>query len=120
MNSKKILMVVDDTPAIGRALSRVLNRYFDEVHILTSAAEATALLGQKVVTHVICDHCLGEGDPLGLDLVPRWRREHPLIERAIILTGLDERTLIAGPEIDAVVSKLTGSEELVRLLNRRL
>jgi len=120
MNSKKILMVVDDTPNVGRALSRILGKYFDEVHVLESASEAAALLGQKVVTHVICDHCLGEGDPLGLDLVPRWRREHPAIERAIIMTGLDERTLIPGPEIDAVVSKLTRSEELVRLLNRRL
>jgi ActR/RegA family two-component response regulator len=119
MDPKKILMVVDDTPNVGRALSRLFSRHFDEVHVLASAAEAASLLKQKPVTHVVCDHCLGEGDPLGLDLVPRWRKEHPSIERAIILTGLDETTLIAGPGIDAIVSKLTGSEELVRVLKGR-
>jgi ActR/RegA family two-component response regulator len=117
MSTKKILMIVDDTSYVGRALSRALGKHFDEVHALTSAAEATALLERRPVTHVICDHCLGEGDPPGLDLVPRWRRENPSIERAILLTGLDERTMKAGPEIDAVVSKLAGTAELVRVLN---
>jgi DNA-binding NtrC family response regulator len=117
MSSKKILMIVDDTPNIGRALSRMIGRHFDEVHVLTGAAEASDLLGRTRVTHVICDQCLGEGDPRGLDLVPRWRRAHPSIERAIVLTGFDARTLVAGPEIDAVVSKLTGSHELMGLLD---
>ena len=116
MDSKRILMIVDDTPNVGRALSRVLGRYFDEVHPLTSASEAAALLGQMPVTHVICDYCLGDGDPPGVELVPRWRREHPSIERAVILTGLDPTTLLAGPGIDAVVSKLADTEELVRIV----
>ena len=116
MSSKEILMIVDDTPNVGRALSRIFTKKFDEVHVLSCAAEAAALLGQKPVTHIICDQCLGEGDPRGLDLVPLWRREHPSIERAIILTGLDETTFVASPGIDAVVSKLAGSEELVRAL----
>jgi DNA-binding NarL/FixJ family response regulator len=119
MDTIRILMVVDDTPNVGRALSRVLRKHFDEVHVLESAAEAAALLGWKPVTHVICDQCLGEGDPRGLDLVPLWRREHPSIERAIILTGLDERTFVASPGVDAVISKLAGSEELVRALKGR-
>jgi ActR/RegA family two-component response regulator len=119
MESIKILMVVDDTPNVGRALSRMLGKHFDEVHVLGSAAEAASLLKQKPVTHVVCDQCLGKGDPRGLDLVPVWRREHPSIERAIVLTGLDETTLAAGPGIDAIVSKLTGSEELVRALKGR-
>ena len=114
---KKILMIVDDMPNVGRALSRVLRRHFDEIHALECAAEADALLGRLPVTHVICDHCLGEGDPLGLDLVPRWRREHRSIQRAIVLTGANERSLVAGPGIDAIASKVTGSEELVKLLN---
>jgi len=116
MSSKKVLLIVDDTPNVGRAMARMLNRHFDELHLLTCAAEAAALLGQEPVTHVICDQCLGEGDPPGTDLVPRWRREHPSIERAVILTGLDPTTLLAGPGIDAIVSKLAGSEELVRIL----
>jgi CheY-like chemotaxis protein len=119
MGSKTILMVVDDTPNIGRALSRMLSKHFDEVHVLASAAEAAAFLSGRPVTHVICDHCLGEGDPLGIELVPVWRKEHPSIERAVILTGLDETTLITRPGIDAIVSKLTGTEELVRVLKGR-
>jgi DNA-binding NtrC family response regulator len=119
MDSKKILMIVDDTPNIGRALARMLRKSFDEVHVLTCAAEAATLLAQGPITHVICDHCLGEGDPPGLDLVPRWRSEHPSIERAVVLTGLDPRTLFAGPGVDAVASKLTGSEELRRLVMGR-
>jgi len=116
MSPNGILMIVDDTPNIGRALSRLLGKHFDEVHAAASASEASALLGKKPVTHIICDYCLGEGEPPGVDLVPRWRTEHPSIERAIILTGLDPTTLHASPGVDAVVSKLAGSEELLRLL----
>ena len=116
MSSKKTLMIVDDTPNIGRALARMFGKVFDEVHVLTCAADAAALLARGPVTHVICDHCLGEGDPPGLDLVPLWRREHPSIERAVVLTGLDPRTLRAGPGVDAVASKLTSSQELIRIV----
>ena len=116
MTPKKILMILDDAPGVGRALSRALGRHFDEVHAFTSAAEASALLERMPVTHVICDQSLGQGDPSGLELIPSWRRSHASIERAIILTGLAESTLRPGPEIDGIVSKLVGPEELARML----
>jgi len=112
-------MIVDDMPTVGRALARVLGKHFDETHVRQTAAEAESLLSEKAVTHVICDYCLGGGDPLGVDLLPRWRREHPAIERALLITGYDENAIAAGPEINAVVSKLASYDELATLLNRR-
>ena len=109
-------MIVDDTAYVGRALSRALSKRFDEVHALTTAAEASALLGRTPVTHVICDHCLADGDPPGLELVPRWRRENTSIVRAIVLTGMDETALRRAPEIDAILSKLATTEEIARTL----
>ena len=116
MNSKRTLLIVDDTLNVGRAISRVLGRHFDEVHVVTSGAEGDAVLEKTRVTHLVCDQSLGEEDPPGLELVPRWRKEHPSIERAIILTGFPEESLSATPGVDAIVSKLTGTEELVSVL----
>jgi len=94
----------------------MLGRHFDEVHVVTSGAEGDVVLAKAKVTHVVCDQHLGEGDPPGLVLVPRWRREHPSIERAIILTGFPEASLSAGPGVDAIASKLTESSALLRIL----
>ncbi|MDD5306862.1 MAG: hypothetical protein PHU25_06025 [Deltaproteobacteria bacterium] len=116
---KKTLLIVDDEARVAKALTRAMGRYFDEVLSAGTASIASSILAENKVTHVICDHWLGEGDPLGLDLVPEWRRSYPAIERAVIMTGLDEKTLIADSGIDAIVSKLTRSEELARVLDRK-
>ncbi|MCK9461222.1 MAG: hypothetical protein M0R80_16465 [Proteobacteria bacterium] len=94
----------------------MLGRHFDEVHVVTSGAEGDAVLEKTRVTHLVCDQSLGEDDPPGLELVPRWRKEHPSIERAIILTGFHQASLSAGPGVDAIVSKLAETSTLLRVL----
>jgi ActR/RegA family two-component response regulator len=115
-DEKKTLLIVDDDPGVVRALTRAMRRHFGGVVSAATSAAAVSILSQEKVTHLICDQNLGEQEPLGLDLVPLWRRDHPSIERAIVMTGLDPGTLAAGAAVDAVVSKLTSTADLARLL----
>jgi ActR/RegA family two-component response regulator len=114
----KTLLIVDDDPGVVRALTRSMGRHFGEVLSAASSRGAASILSEKNVTHVICDQKLGDKEPLGLDLVPLWRKDHPAIERAIVMTGLDASTFDAHPAVDAIVSKLTSTGDLARLLGR--
>ena len=111
-----VLLVLDDESTVCRALSRLLSRRVREVLTAGSPAEAEAILKTGVVTHLICDHWLGPGSPLGVDLAAAWRKKYPSIKRTVILTGTDTTRLDPHPGIDAITDKTVDPEALVEAL----
>ena len=110
------LLVVDDDPRLCRMVSRRLESSFNTLHTASTLKEANRWLDKEEITHLICDHNLGEGVPNGTELVARWRREHSSIKRAVLFTGehLDEAVELTG--LDAVVYKTTEFYELMKAL----
>jgi CheY-like chemotaxis protein len=110
------LLVVDDESAVGRVLRRLLRERFDEIVAVETPADAEAVLASRPVTHVVCDHCLGAGQPEGLTVASAWRAAYPSIRRLIILTGADVKNLTALPGVDLVLPKTTDPADLAKML----
>jgi CheY-like chemotaxis protein len=110
----RVALVVDDEPGVCRVLVRMLRTHFDEVLTVNCPSEADEALSTRPVTHLVCDCFLGQGLPLGSDLIPGWRALYPSIRRAVVFTGND-LTRVPG-EVDAVVRKAGDPAELLRAL----
>ncbi|MCC6522002.1 MAG: hybrid sensor histidine kinase/response regulator [Polyangiaceae bacterium] len=106
-SARRVLLVVDDAPAMARGIARCLRRSFDVVHVAHDLASAGRLLADPACppTHVVCDQHLGDGDELGAAAIARWRHAHPALVRAVLLTGSDTDGLHDLPGIDHVLSK---------------
>jgi DNA-binding NtrC family response regulator len=111
-------LIVDDEHPVCFALERMLRRDYRQVFTAFGPDDAAAILEAHPVTHVVCDHWLGPGLPLGIDLIPRWRRRHRTIERAVVLTGADVSGINPPPEVDRVLSKTEDPTRLRLLLLR--
>lgn len=111
-----ILMVLDDESAVCRAVQRMLRGKAGRVVAVETPEDAEAVFASTEVTHLICDHYLGPGQPLGADLAAAWRERYPTLKRVLILTGRDTREIRHGPEIDHVLPKTAEPELLLTLL----
>ncbi len=115
-NSKSVLLVVDDESSVCRALARMLKNRVDEIVTAFSPQEAETVLGSRKITHLICDHWFGAGQPLGLNLAGKWKNEHSSIRRAVVLTGTDITKLEAPPGVHQVIAKTVKADELAEAL----
>jgi CheY-like chemotaxis protein len=113
---KTTLLVVDDESAVCRALRRLLKGRFDAIIAVETPADAEAVLAAQRVTHVLCDQCLGPGQPEGLAIASGWRATYPSIRKMIILTGANVKNLAALPGVDLVLPKTTDPVDLAALL----
>lgn len=116
-DASKICLVVDDQTHARSAIRRVLLRHFSKILTAASASEAGTILDTEPVTHVVCDHFLGESSPLGTELLSSWRVRYPAIQRAVILTGTDVTKVPLLPGIDSVISKLTRLPDLLAAMD---
>lgn len=114
-----VLLVVDDDPIVARSVGRYLGRHFDAVYVVNDVVEAETLLARGNVTHIVCDHFLGEGSDRGLDVLPRWRIRFPGIGVAVLLSGSELKRLTMPDGIDAFVAKPPDPHELCRALKLR-
>ena len=110
------LLIVDDDPRLCRILSRRLESSFDALHAASTLKEANRRLNTEAITHLICDHHLGEGVPKGTDLVARWRQKHRSIERAVLFTDEQPYDITAPTGLDAIVYKTTDFYALMNAL----
>ncbi len=114
---RRVLLVVDDDENVCKALRRLLRRDFDEVMTAKSSSEAGSLLESKSVTHLICDYWLGRGQPLGVELIPTWRRRFPSIDRAVIFTGNEIDSIPVPLGVDRILSKSLDPMSLIKFLS---
>lgn len=104
--TSRVLLIVEDRRDVGTAFARYFRRHFDAVVLAGTPAEAEALLeGTPAPTHVLCDHWLGEGYPLGTELVERWRQRYPRLRRAVIVSGSEIEEIRPPAGVDAVFGK---------------
>jgi CheY-like chemotaxis protein len=115
-----VLLVVDDDPIVARSVGRYLGRHFDAVHVVHDVVAAETFLARGDVTHIVCDHFLGEESERGLDVLPRWRICFPGIGVAVLLSGSELMRLVMPDGIDAFVPKPPDPHELCRALKLRL
>ena len=101
------VLVIDDEPAVARAIRRMLAD--DDVAIATDATCALAHLHEVAVELVVCDFDLP--DMNGLELHAALR-EPPMF---ILMSGHDEVALGA-PRVDGILTKPFRSEDLHRTI----
>jgi DNA-binding NtrC family response regulator len=116
-NTKSVLLVVDDESSVCRALSRILGKRVDEIIAAFSPQEAETVLVSREVTHLVCDHWFGMGQPLGIDLVVKWRQLYPSLQKVILLTGTDVARLTPPDAGILVMNKTVNPEDLIKALN---
>jgi CheY-like chemotaxis protein len=113
---KTTLLVVDDESAVCRAMRRMLRGVFDEILTVETPADAEAVLASREVTHLVCDQCLGPGQPEGLAVASGWRTSYPSIRKLVILTGANVKNLTALPGVDHVLPKTIEPADLAKVL----
>ncbi|HUT78612.1 MAG TPA: response regulator [Polyangia bacterium] len=118
-DSGSTLLVVDDESAVCRALRRMLRGRIERIMTAETPEDAETVLASTVVTHLICDHYLGPGQPLGMDLAAKWRVRYPNLKRVVVLTGKDVDGIEPASGIDHVLPKTTEPDRLAALLQLR-
>ena len=111
-----ILLIVDDDPMICRMLCRRLLSSFEELHTACTREAAEQKLAAEPITHLVCDNDLGQGALKGSQLVEKWRRKYPSIERAVLFSGDTDVNSGKASGIDAVIYKTMDFGELVKSL----
>jgi DNA-binding response OmpR family regulator len=119
VQSRRVLLLVDDEADLGALFTRLLARSFDEVHYAVAPGAAEELMSRVAVTHLVVDSSFDHGGTRGQDLVTAWRRRHPSIGYAAVFTGrrLDPQKVCA--EVDEVFTKPDGLEALIARLRQR-
>lgn len=116
----KIVLAVDDDEMVLKSFRRILALDFDEVHVAASPAEAEEVLRAHPVTHLMCDFDLGEGLPVGTELITAWRGRYPGIAHAVIVSGSLASQITPTPGVDAVLSKPVSLSELTSAFGVRV
>ncbi len=123
VKTERVLLVIDDEEELCDFMQRALRKHFDAIHVAGGSVEALSLLDSQPITHVVCDLFLGEGEPLGHELVRGWRNRKPSIRYLALFTGsiLDCRDIVAGPgfEVDGLFKKPSGLRDLLAILKNR-
>ncbi len=114
-NETRVVLVASFDTQLARMLWRVLSRHFDIVHTATDIEQAEQILQQHAVTNIVCDRSFGT-DQTSFELVSHWRRCHPSIRRAVIMTGVDYSDVRIPEGVDAVLLKSEPMQRLVEVL----
>jgi DNA-binding NtrC family response regulator len=118
--TSRVLLVVDDEPAIVSLLRRSLGYDFDRIHVAGRASDAESILAEHTVTHLVCDLYLGNDEPLGDELIRRWKRRWPTIRYAALFTGSTYEKGLTYEKVDNIFMKPRGYDDLIGLLRRRI
>jgi len=118
--TSRVLLVVGDEPAIASLLTRSLGDDFDGIHVAGRASDAESILSSHTVTHIVCDLYLGRDEPLGDELIRRWKRRWPTIRYAALFTGSTFEKDHSYEKVDNIFMKPRGYDDLIGLLRRRI
>ncbi|MCP4675871.1 MAG: response regulator [Deltaproteobacteria bacterium] len=113
---RRVLLVVDDDESVCKGLVRLLGNRFEETVTALNPGEAVSMLDTRLVTHIVCDYWLGQGQPLGIDLVATWRKKYSSIQHAVIFTGNDINAIPTTVGVDDIISKSAKPSALIEKL----
>lgn len=111
--SARNLLIVDDCEEVVYMARRFLSLKFENVWIATSPSEATRILKDQKITHLLCDLCLGPKDEdrlSGFMYAAKWRYSFPNLKRIVIFTAEDITDITIPLCIDDIVSKNSGMD----------
>jgi len=114
---KTVVLVVDDDENVLRSIVRHLNK-LDSCRVFSASTRAGAeeVLATEKVELLVCDYNLGSGVPNGVELITKWRKAHPCITRAVILSGSEMSEIPNRKEVDSILSKSSNLAEVVQKL----
>lgn len=115
-----VLLIVDDESSVCRALSRIFEKRADEVIAALGPMEAETVFASKNVTHLVCDHLFGIGQPLGVDLAQKWLERFPTLRHVVVLTGTDVSTLTPPDSRILIMEKTVNPDDLIEALQLEL
>ncbi len=108
------ILVVDDDPLVGKALSRLLRREGFEVAIASDAAQALVMLDGFTPDLVLSDHRMP--GMTGAELLALVRRRHPGVLRLLISGDAERAPSVAGdPDLEFVAKPWDGPALVARL-----
>ncbi len=99
---------------VCRGISRGFRHDFEQVCFATHPDEAERILAEEEVTDLICDYDLGESLPTGTELMERWRKAFPQIQKAVLYSGADLSKITLSWWIDFKISKSCPIADLYR------
>lgn len=99
------LLIVDDRVEVRSALERFFALWFERVYAAASPNEALAMLEEHQPSVLLCDYYLGDGLPVGSELIALWRKRFPCLERVVLMTGTKVSNLGDVSCVDAVFQK---------------
>jgi hypothetical protein len=111
------LLLVQHNPLARRSLARFLRVRFAVVLVADCPEAAELHLGDPVLTptHLVSGQRFGTGKPCGTDLIPRWRRLCPSLQRVALVTADDDLPgAVAG--VDAIFKKPIDPNVIVSFL----
>ncbi|MDJ0762161.1 MAG: hypothetical protein QNJ97_04155 [Myxococcota bacterium] len=111
---ERTLLIVDDDNCVCNAVSRLFVGRFDRILMANTSGEAASVLSAYTITHLICDYWLGSGEPTGIDLIPKWRKAHTSICRAIVFSGTDLNEIDIPLGVDKILRKPVDLRTIVR------
>lgn len=113
---KNAVLIVDDEELICRGILRELKGRFHLVFTAAGQGEAEAILNRGDITILICDYFLGASSPRGTELLEKWRKSYPSIEKAVLYTATDPASIPPSEGVDATLSKAISPGEIYRIL----
>ena len=111
-----VLLIVDDESSVRRVLTRIISKKISKILTASTITDAELILDTTRVTHILCDHLLGPGQPTGIESSISWKQKYPHIEKVVILTGTSAYLGDTPEGIDSILPKTTDPLKLTDLL----
>ena len=104
------LLIVDDRADVRRGLKRSFSMEFS-AYVAETGAEAEHILAEQRPLFVLCDYWLGPDQPVGTQLIARWRKMFPFLRGVALMTGTQTSAITDTEGVDIIFPKpLTVSE----------
>ncbi len=98
------LLIIDDRADVRRGLKRSFGLEFD-VHVAETGVEAEQILVDEQPQLLLCDYWLGPGQPVGTELIGRWRKMFPFLRGVALMTGTNTSAITGAHGVDIIFSK---------------
>ena len=106
------LLILDDRDDLRVSLKRLFGLMFDEVLLAGTPEEAEEHLRNSSPPFFLCDYWLGREHPPGSEVVRRFRKQFPCLERVALMTGSKVSALTDTVGADIVFSKPLNTEKV--------
>ena len=117
-HTERALLVVDDNGYVADATMRLFATRFDKVFMATGPNEATQILEENIISHILCGLSLGEDAERlpGIMFSSFWRSEFSSIERIVVFSTEDITDQTIPYDVDAIISETTSPDGIAKAL----